>query len=154
MHGKSKMKRLLFFAYAVVAFSISSALSAEIPHQFRSVWTLATDAENSCTRGDWETNRNDGMISVAANSIEYWESSCSIQSAKRLDGSTYELALTCGGEGESWRSKEVWHFKKVGSREQLVAVSLDRFDERDDAGKRLRNPAKHQIYVSVYVGCK
>ena len=150
----NKMKRLLFFIFLTSSLSSLSASAAEIPREFSGIWTPATDAENQCKKGDWESNRNDGMISVANNSIEYWESSCRIQSAKRQDESTYVLDLTCGGEGQGWRSKEVWHFEKVGSREQLVVISLDRFDERDDAGKRLRNPTKHQIHVGVYLGCK
>jgi hypothetical protein len=148
------MKRLLFFTFVVFAFSISSTLSAEMSHEFRGIWTLATATESLCKKGDWESNRNDGMISVAASSIEYWESTCSIHGVKRLDESTYELQSACGGEGQSWRNKEVWHFEKSGSREQLVVISLDRFDERDDAGKRLKNPTKHQISVSIYLGCK
>lgn len=148
------MKRLLFFAFNALAFSIPSAFSAELAHELRGVWIAAAATESLCGKGDWERNRTDEMISVGVNSIEYWESSCSVQSVKKLGDTTYELQSACGGEGLRWRNKEIWHFQKVGSREELVALSLDRSDERDENGRRLRNPTKQQVSVTIYLGCK
>ncbi len=133
----------------------TASMSADFPHQFIGIWTLATETENQCKKSDWENNKNDGMASVAANSIEYWESSCKVLSVKKLDDSTYELGLTCRGEGQSWRSKEVWHMARIASRNQLVAVSLDTFDERDEtSGKKLKSISQHKIKMYIYLECR
>lgn len=132
----------------------TGAISAELPPQFRGVWTLAGETNAECKKSDWDSDRSDGMMSVAPNAVEYWESSCNVQDVKKSDESTYEVGLACGGEGTSWRSKEVWYVEKIASRRQLVTVSLDRFDERDDAGKRIRTFGRHKIFVSVHVECR
>jgi hypothetical protein len=46
------------------------------------------------------------------------------------------------------------HIQNVDRRRQLVAVSLKRFDARDDSGKPIRNLPQDEISVVVYVECK
>ena len=117
------------------------------------IWTLATDTDNQCKKGDWENDRTDGMMSVTARSIEYWESSCEIIKATKSGNSTVSVDLACGGEGMTWSSKEILYVQKVHLRKQLVSVSLSVSDERDEAGKRSKLSGKHKISVSIYLEC-
>ena len=35
---------------------------------------------------------------------------------------TIEVELTCGGEGVTWRSKEIWHVEPIEKRKLLVTT--------------------------------
>jgi hypothetical protein len=132
----------------------SGAVAAELPAQFRGVWTAAQETSNECKRSDWDKHESDAMISVGPNAVDYWEASCKVQSVKKSNESTYEVGLACGGEGMRWRSKEVWQVKRIASRNHLIAVTLERFDERDEAGKRVKGSSQHQVYINVHVECR
>jgi len=132
----------------------SGAIAAELPAQFRGVWMAAPETNNECKRSDWDKHESDGIISVGPNAVEYWEASCKAQSVKKSDESTYEVGLACNGEGMSWRSREVWRVQTIALRRQLIAVTLDRSDERDEAGKRVKGSSTHKVYVSVHVECR
>jgi hypothetical protein len=137
-----------------VAFGgFNSALAAEVPAEFRGVWIIASGGDNQCRKSDWDDARTDGMMSVSAALINYWESSCEIVEAKKLAESTVSLSLACRGEGTTWRSKEVWYVQRIG-RKQLVTVSLGTSDLRDDLGKRVGNPDEHKTRVSINLECK
>jgi len=139
---------------AAIYASTEVSYSAEIPLEFIGIWSIATDADNQCRRSDWENSRNDGMISVAAHSIDYWETSCKISNINESYDSTVEVGLACSGEGATWWSDEVWHVQKVGLRRQLISVSFRRSDERDESGKQFKNKEKQKISVSIYLQCK
>lgn len=140
-------------ALAVISCPATS-FSAELPHEFVGVWSVATATDNQCKKSDWEHSRNDRLLSVAASTIVYWETTCKISSVKKLDGSTIEAHLTCRGEGMMWRSHEVWHVQKIGLRKQFVSVALGRSAERDGSGKRVTNQEGHKISVSIYLQCQ
>lgn len=139
---------------AAIYSSTEASYSAEIPHEFTGIWSIATATDSQCRRSDWQNSRKDGMISVAARSIDYWETSCKISNVKESYDSTVEVGLACSGEGTTWRSDEIWHVQKVGLRKQLISVSLRRFDERDETGNQFKNKEKHEISVSVFLECK
>ena len=138
---------------AIHSFTEAS-YSAEMPPEFAGIWSIATETDNQCWRSDWQNSRKDGMISVAARSIDYWETSCKISNVNESSDSTVEVGLACSGEGTTWRSDEIWHVQKVGLRKQLISVSLRRSDERDESGKPFKNKEKHEISVSVFLECK
>jgi len=143
----------------VVAFGFiamlgsSQAPAANLPREFTGVWTAAMEGENQCRRSDWNGDRTDRLISVSPSQIEYWETSCKVDGVRSLDDGAAEVDLSCRGEGETWRSKEIFHMQKIGSRRQLVSVSLRRFDERDHARKPIRNRAPQKMYVIIYLEC-
>lgn len=139
---------------ATIGAVAADAAPVEFPAELRGVWTLLEGSSGECKKSDWEVNRTDAMLSVARGAVEYWESSCKLSNLRKSDGLNYELVLACGGEGQSWRSREVWRFVNAGTRKLLVSVLLSRFDERDDSGKALRNPEKPRVTVGVYAECK
>ncbi|MDB5580466.1 MAG: hypothetical protein JWR80_5642, partial [Bradyrhizobium sp.] len=118
----------------------SPAAAAQMPREFHGVFASGNGA--ACKKADLKQHDRDDMISVEAQSISYHEGSCDFASVKPLGEGTADVALTCGGEGETWKSREVWSVQKVGSQKQLIAVSMSRSGEKN-----------HKISVSVYVEC-
>ena len=94
------------------------------------------------------------MISVAAHSIDYWETRCKISNINELYDSTVEVGLACSGEGATWGSDQIWHVHKVGLRKQLISISLRKFNERDDSGNQLKDKEKKEISVNIYLQCE
>lgn len=141
---------------AAIGFGgFNAALAAEVPSEFRGVWTIAVGAYGECRKHDWDGDRRtDAMMSVNAASIKHWESSCDIVSVKKPRKSTVSLVLACGGEGMRWRSKEVWYVQKIQSHKQLVTVSLGISDLREHSGKRVKNPTENKISVNINLECK
>src|SRR5262245_42743311 len=131
----------------------SQALAADLPREYVGVWTAAMEGDNQCKKSDWNGNRNDGMISVFPSQIDYWETSCKVDAVRRQDDGAAEVDLSCRGEGETWRSKELFHVQKVGSNRQLVTASLRRFDERDHARRPIRNRTPLKMYMIIYLEC-
>jgi hypothetical protein len=148
------MRAQFWIVAAIFCLTASGAVAAEVPAQFRGVWTVAQETDAQCKKSDWDKHESDAMISVGAREVEYWESNCKVQSVRKSGETTFEVGLSCGGEGMRWQSREVWHVEKIASRRQLIAVVLDRSDERDEAGKRARSSGQRKIDVNVYVECQ
>jgi hypothetical protein len=154
-----KMKSVLLNALTAVvattvAGTVAAAAPAEFPLELRGIWSALEGSSHECRKSEWEGDRHDAMLSVEQGAVEYWESNCKLSSLRKSDGSSYELVLACSGEGQSWRTREVWRFVDAGTRKLLVSVLLSRFDERDDSGKPLRNPERPRVSVGVYAECK
>ena len=143
----------LFVLVAAMGWPAGSAIAAELPPQFRGVWLIAAAVNEECRKSDWDKHESDGLISVGPKTVEYWETACDVQSAKKSDETTYEVGLTCHGEGMTWQSREAWQVQKIGSRRQLVAVNFARSDERDEAGKRVKGSSSRKISINVYMEC-
>ena len=148
------MKMFLVAFGFIAMLGFSQATAATLPPEFTGVWTAAMEAENQCRRSDWNGDRTDRLISVSPSQIQYWETSCKVDVVRKLDDGAAEVDLFCSGEGETWRSKELFHVQKIGSSRQLVSVSLKRFDERDQARRPIKNRAPQKMYVIIYLECK
>jgi hypothetical protein len=125
---------------ALFATLNSQAHAAQMPRDFHGVFASGEGA--ACRKADLKQHDRDDMISVEAQSIAYHEGSCVFASVKVLSEGTVDVALTCSGEGESWKTREIWSIQKLRLQKQLIAVSMSRSDEK-----------LHKIRVSVYVEC-
>lgn len=130
-----------FFCAILAGLLVQPASAAQIPRQFHGVWAQTSD--KACKPADWQAHERDDLIQVETQSVNYWEGACDFASVKALGENTSDLALTCNGEGETWKSREVWYVTKVAQQRQLITVSMSRSDDK-----------KHKIGVTVYVECK
>lgn len=138
------MRRHLMLAGLCTAFvSLAQAGFAQaLPERFRGVWKYAEKEPDSCKQTDWKSAAHtDGHINVTPRQIVYYESTCryaSIQTARSNDANAaVRVTLSCKGEGETWRSVQVWQVRKIGGRSMLIAAAT--------------NPGRE--FIAVYQGC-
>jgi hypothetical protein len=130
----------IFSLFVLIAIVVSPARAAQMPLEFHGVFASGQGA--ACKKADLKQHDRDDMISVEVQSIAYYEGSCDFASVRMLGEGTADVALTCSGEGETWKSREIWSVQKVRSQKQLIAVSMSRSGDKH-----------HKISVSVYVEC-
>jgi hypothetical protein len=97
------------------------------------------------------------LINVSSSSVEYWESACKIVSVKRSTSNQYDstvnVELACGGEGFTWRSREIWALHTIDNRKMFVATTVSRSQVRDDLGRKT-NEMQSGPSVSIYLQCR
>jgi hypothetical protein len=116
----------------------TTAAGAQIPSEFLGVYISAGATNNQCRRGDWKgqaQGEEPRLMRIAPRSIEYWESSCNYlgvkaQQAADEGAGRSRVSMTCAGEGETWRTTELWQVKTVDGRKILIMAELER-DERN-----------------------
>jgi hypothetical protein len=137
--------------------SISPALAQDrgALSDFIGVWVRGDADNNKCKAEDWKKHENDGLINVSSSSVEYWESGCKIISVKRSTSNQYDstvnVQLACGGEGLTWRSREIWAVQTIDNRKMFVATTVSTSDERDDSGRRTNTTGPS---VAIYLQCR
>jgi hypothetical protein len=131
----------LVFASAVIIGFCHPAWAAQPPKSFLGVW--AATSEKLCRKTEWKEHQRDDLLSVDARSANYYETTCDFASIKLLDDSTAEVAMSCAGEGETWKTREIWNVQKVGQQRLLTMVSLIRSDVKN-----------HKASVSIYIECQ
>jgi hypothetical protein len=139
---KEDMKYGFLAAFAIISSTNFSApaISAELPREFVGIWTLASEANNACKKQDWKgpggQSESDALQSIQSKKIDGWEHACDVTSVKlrSKDGSTVEVDMSCAGEGEVWKTTQLWYLQNVGGRNQLVSYEIKR-SEGDQKSK-------------------
>ena len=145
-------------AYAESAFR-SASVQKDLPADFQGVWLFANEENTKCNNQDFEKRENDGLIRISSSSVEEWESGGDVLSIHKVpigsEGTrTVVLNLARGGEGMTWKTKEIWHVEKFDGRKVLVMTTLKSFDLRDDNGKAMRGTLEtHLPSVQIYLEC-
>jgi len=142
---------------AVLMMYDRSAL-AHVPEEFLGVWVLTENNQNNslnCKKTDWALRENDGLINVSRRKVEHWESGCDVSSFRILKSQkeSAEVVLACGGEGMTWRTKEIWSLQTIEARKALIVVQLQRSEQRDEA-KRPSTKMQNEIFSSLYLECR
>jgi len=133
------MIKFLVSAIVILGF-VHPIWAAQIPQSFSGVW--AATSEKACRKSEWKEHQRDDLLSVDARSANYHETTCDFASVKLLGDSTVDIAMSCAGEGETWKTREIWNVQKVGRQKLLTAVSMSRSDVKN-----------HKVSVSIYVEC-
>jgi hypothetical protein len=134
---------------------------AQVSQEFLGVWVSAPNNQSDgydCRRTDWALRENDGLINVTPRYIEHWESSCDVStfralSSQAISEQTAEVVLACGGEGMTWRTREIWSLKRINSRKTLVMVQLQSSEMRDET-KKPDTRLLDEVRVDLYLECQ
>jgi hypothetical protein len=135
-------------------------ISRSIPSEFRGLW-LPTGKQNpTCTKAEWDSQQNTDLTKIDARAWHAWENGCEVLSLKQTvpynadnRTSTAALELSCGGEGNTNRSKEVWSIHPIGTRLLLTIVALKSWDFRDANGKKFPDQSDHGVAITNYLRC-
>jgi hypothetical protein len=95
------------------------------------VWQLIESGESVCKASDWNSDRHtDSHIKIEHRSIRYHESECRVRAVAKpkaqLDSGAIQVTLTCAGEGETWRSTQVWQTLDAFGREVLAKTEISK----------------------------
>ncbi len=119
------MRLALALLVLVIATGHASA-AAQFPAAYQGVWTTTGSGAESgagapqCKAADFDEHINDGLVSIAKASVKYWESGCDLTSLSLTNTGTVNLALSCGGEGETYKTRETWTIQKLRGADILV----------------------------------
>ena len=123
------------FAPAALLLLVSiSPGHAQVLSDFQGVWTINSKSAKQCTQASWKgplENDHDGIFRITRQTVEYWESKCSVVRFRpeKSDSGTDRTAtvdLACAGEGETWRTKEIWYLTRIDGRRVLVLGEVQR----------------------------
>lgn len=93
------------------------------PSAFVGEWiSISDDAPQSCAAGDFEKHENDAVIRITPKQAQYWESMCDLRFLKTEFGAA-SVAASCRGEGETWKSSEVWSRRTLFGRDLLIMAA-------------------------------
>lgn len=145
-------------AVAAVLTMYDGSAVAQVPQEFLGVWVSTQSNQNNslnCKRTDWALRENDGLINITRRKVEYWESGCDVSSFRILKSQKElaEVVLACGGEGMTWRTREIWSLQPIEARKALIVVQLQGSEQRDEA-KRPATRMQDKIFLSVYFECQ
>lgn len=139
---------------------------ADIPPDFRGVWIYADPQNQECKKSDWEVEfieKERGLINVTRRSIHWYEYGCIVATVKipqnyedqngmgQWHHKTVEVDLTCGGEGSTWRSKEIWHVDSIEKRKVLMTAETKRTEIRELGEKGTGESSEPE--VNMYLEC-
>lgn len=93
-------------------------------------------------------------MEVGDRSVGYFEYRCDVAAFRRLksDVRSAEVLLSCAGEGNTWRTRQIWNLQRLESRTMLVATRLQvskPLPERKRGSGRLH----HEIRMTLYTKC-
>jgi hypothetical protein len=147
----------LLFPFTVFQAATATTQFDQVLSDFLGVWILGEADNNQCKASDWKAQENDRLINVSSSSVEYWEDECKILSVKRSTPGQYDttvnVELACGGEGLTWRSKEIWALQTIDHRKMFVATTVSTSNARDDLGRKT-NEMQSGPSVSIYLQCR
>ena len=139
---------------ATIAPGISHA--QQYPAGVRGVWITSYAEDNVCKASDGDQITNEGLLRIDAKEAQFYESSCSVKRARPAetgDGTPVELTLSCGGEGETWNTREIWSLTQVGSRKALIMTRLEASGPIT-AGSKKQTPMRRQVGAHLYLACE
>jgi hypothetical protein len=146
---------------AVFVFgAINSSAGANLPSDFTGIW-IAEGDDNQCKKNDWREVAGSAirLINITPRAIEMWESGCAIESVKNGKSSfqnrkSVEVDLSCGGEGMTWRRRDIWDIQNSERRNLLVITTVKTEQWRDDTRERVPAPDADDMSVGIYFQCK
>ncbi len=106
--------------------------AAQFPNTYQGVWNTAGGGTSGaggaleCKASDFNEHTNDGLVSIAKGSVRYWESGYDLSSITETNLGTINLAMSCGGEGESYKTRETWVVQRFEGKDVLVMTILSR----------------------------
>jgi hypothetical protein len=63
--------------------------------------------------------------------------------------------LACGGEGMTWRSKQIWHLETIEQRKILIMAEKSKARLRDDSGRKIQSGSEFDdSTIGIYLECK
>lgn len=146
-----------------LAFSVA-AHAVELPKPFQGLWVAAeVPNKDKCRKEEpkGEDDRPvDAMMGVDGGAITYYETYCTVQSAKLLHALSpddtsrinMDVTLACKGEGMLWSAREIWHFETIDGRKVVVVTALSQSNYRNEKGRSEKAPSR--ITTSIYYPCQ
>ena len=113
----------LLTGLALLPLLAGAALAESLPFDGRWGWAVDTCA--------FKPGDSDMVPTVIADgAIQYYESYCTIDSVVPLvreDGAAWTVAMSCGGEGETWSAKSIFAIDDGAGerRRQLIDIDLE-----------------------------
>ena len=159
------MKIAFLVCVAALAAALPVAASAaNLPSEFSGLWVATEPTNNVCRKADLKEEKNNApvarVMTVEAGNVNFYETSCTLQSVKRLPNAdpsdknqvNAEADLACSGEGSRWNAKEIWHVETIDGNKVVVVTGLKQTDYRDEKGKKQNTPSL--VTTTVYFACK
>ena len=154
-----------FVAICALSLVLSAGAHAvELPKPFQGLWVAAEVPNKDKCRKEEPKGEDDRpvdvMMSVDGGAITYYETYCTVQSAKLLhalgpdDTSriNMDVTLACKGEGMLWSAREIWHFETIDGRKVVVVTALSQTNFRDEKGRKAKLAGR--ITTSIYYPCQ
>jgi len=149
---RAVVRRLLWMAAAFITLSTGTS-AAQVSQEFLGTFVIPPEQQGdplSCGR-----DNNDGAVEISNRSVGYSEHQCDVSAFRSLKSGprSADVLLDCAGEGQRWRTRQIWNVQRVESRMMLVATTLQ-ISKAQPAGKR-RGHGKMQdeVRVTVYTKC-
>jgi len=156
------MRRLAVACAALIALA-SVAGAADLPKQFQGLWVAAeVPNKDKCRKEEPKGEEDrpvDAMMSVTGGAITYYETYCTVKSAKLLHAQNpddtsrinIDATLACKGEGMLWSAREIWHFETIDGKKVLAVTALSQTNYRNEKGRPEK--ATSRIWTSIYYPC-
>lgn len=114
-----------WLALCIMTFIPDFATAQSVPETFRGVWRDISEG-GSCRQSDWGgPGHTDMNIRIQARQVEYIESQCKFASVKIDTQGAARIQLSCRGEGETYRSSQIWSVHEFHGYRLLVMTRLD-----------------------------
>ncbi|HRN87826.1 hypothetical protein [Hyphomicrobium sp.] len=128
MKFRSTTSRMVFATLVAGAALIpASAMAKTMPDAYRGVWMNMEGRSASCESSDWDgPNHTDTHIRVTRDELHFAEGSCAFTSVKTSDFGDAHVAMSCGAEGETYKTSEIWLLTTIREHKMLVMTSRDR----------------------------
>ena len=117
------------FAALVGATAIlpASASAKTMPDAYHGVWMNMEGRAASCQSSDWDgPNHRDTHIRLTRDKLQFAEGACTFTSVKTSDFGDAHVAMSCGAEGETYDTSEIWLLTTVREHKMIVMTSRDR----------------------------
>jgi hypothetical protein len=128
----------------------------QYPTGVRGAWITSYAEDDVCKANGGDQLTNEGLLRIDAREALFYESSCSVKRARPAetgDGTPVELTLSCGGEGETWNTREIWSVTQVGARKALIMTRLES-SAPVAAGSKKQTPMRRQVGAQLYLACE
>lgn len=150
--NKAMLRRLSGPSAAAFVLLYASACAAQVLPEFLGTFVIPPEQQGdplSCGR-----DGNDGAMEVGDRSAGYFEYRCDVSAFRRLksDKRSAEVLLSCAGEGNTWRTREIWNLQRMESRTMLIATRLQ-VSKPQPERKRGSGRMHDEIRVTLYTKC-
>ena len=104
-----------------------SAGAGPMPEAYHGVWMNMEGRSATCRSSDWDgPNHGDTHIRVSPAKLEFAEGACELTSVKTSDFGDAHVTMSCGAEGETYKTSEIWLLTTIRDHRMLVMTSRDR----------------------------
>ncbi len=118
----------VFAALGAVAVALpASAGGKTMPDAYQGVWMNMEGRSAACQSADWDSaNHTDTHIRVTPDELQFAEGACAFISVKTSDFGDAHVGMSCGSEGETYETSEIWRLMTIREHKMLVMTSRDR----------------------------